>query len=66
MTLAVGRAPNGSDLILTWAGGTPPYQVQRSTTMTANSWTNVGASTTATTATHTPSGPRAYYRVKGS
>lgn len=66
MTLTVGRSANGSSLILTWAGGTPPYQVQRSTSMTTNSWANVGASTTATTTTLTPSGPRAYYRVKGS
>ncbi len=64
-TSTVTRQPNGS-LVLTWSGGTPPYQVQRSTTLLPNSWTNVGAGTAATTATVTPSGDRSYYRVVGS
>jgi len=66
MAISVSPIPNSTNLTLTWSGGTPPYQLQRSTTLAPNSWTNVGSSTSATTAKVTPSGPRSYYRVTGS
>ena len=40
------------------------YQIQRSTTLAPNSWTDLGSTTTSLTATFTDAGPSAFYRVK--
>ena len=64
-TLGV-RLGSGGQLILNWTGGTPPYQVQRSTSLSSNSWTNVGTTTSATTLTVTLGGLRGFYRILGS
>ncbi|MDB6069939.1 MAG: hypothetical protein JWL81_1110 [Verrucomicrobiales bacterium] len=62
---SVVRAPNGN-LTLQWTGGNAPYQVQRSTTLLQGSWQNVGNPVSTTSATVTPTGTKAFYRVTGS
>lgn len=62
---AITRAPNGT-LTLQWTGGNPPYQVQRSTTLLQGSWQNTGNPVSTTSATITPTGTKAFYRVTGS
>ncbi len=57
------RAGAGGQLVLEWSGGTPPYQVQRSPSLSSGSWTNVGPVTSATTFSVSSSGSRGFYRV---
>jgi hypothetical protein len=56
---------NGSNLVVTWSGGTPPYQVERRTTLSGGSWSNEGATTTSTSATVAITGNEGYIRVRG-
>lgn len=57
---------SGTELTLVWSGGNPPYQVQTRSDVASGTWTNVGAATTATTATVTITGAQGYYRVQGN
>ena len=57
------RTVAGGQLVLEWSGGTPPYQVQRSPSLSSGSWTNVGPVTSATTFSVSSSGSRGFYRV---
>jgi hypothetical protein len=54
---------SGSELTLTWSGGTPPYQVQTRSNLTTGTWSNVGGTTTQTTATVPIAGTAGYFRV---
>jgi hypothetical protein len=56
---------SGNNMIITWSGGTPRYQLQSRSSLTSGSWTDVGTSTTALTATVPMSGPQMFYRVVG-
>jgi len=57
---------NGANLIINWAGGTPPYQLQkRANFNTGTPWVNEGAASAATTATIPISGSQDYFRVQG-
>jgi hypothetical protein len=58
-------ATTGTDLLLTWSGGIPPYQVQFSTDLTTSAWVNLGSPISATSLTVTPSNAAAFYRVIG-
>ena len=60
------RAGAGSQLVLEWSGGTPPYQVQRSPSLSSGSWNNVGPVTSATTLSVSSSGSRGFYRILDS
>ena len=60
------RAGAGSQLVLEWSGGTPPYQVQRSPSLSSGSWNNVGPVTSATTLGVSSSGSRGFYRILDS
>ena len=48
---------SGNDITLKWTGGTAPYQIQSSASMTARSWTNAGGPTSEKSATVTVTGP---------
>lgn len=52
-------------LVLNWAGGIAPYQVQITTDPTRLDWQDLGSPTPATTATVSPTHAIAFYRVLG-
>jgi hypothetical protein len=55
---------SGSDLVLTWSGGTPPYQVQRRADLNpATTWQNEGSPTGTNSATVPITGDQGYFRV---
>jgi hypothetical protein len=56
---------SGSNVVLSWAYGAPPYQVQTKANLTDPTWTNVGSSTTNMTATVPLSPGTAFFRVYG-
>jgi hypothetical protein len=60
-TLAV----SGTDLLLNWSGGIPPYQVQVSTDLTTSGWVNLGSPGNSITVSVTPSNAAAFYRILG-
>jgi hypothetical protein len=56
---------SGNDILLTWTGGTPPYQIQTSATLAAGSWVNVGASTTGNSAKVPAGNSPSFFRIVG-
>lgn len=56
-------ARDGNTLNFSWTGGNPPYQLQKTASLTNPEWTDVGPAGAATTATDTLSGDAAFYRV---
>jgi hypothetical protein len=57
--------PSGSNLVIDWAYGTPPFQVQSATSLTNPIWTDVGPTTPNRTATVPISSGTAFIRVFG-
>ena len=55
---------SGSTITINWAGGTPPYTLQKKSPITG-SWGDLQTGISGTSATDTISGTQAYYRVKG-
>jgi hypothetical protein len=56
---------SGSNVIISWSYGVPPFQLQTKTDLNG-SWSNVGSLTTNRTATVPISGTSAFFRVNGS
>jgi hypothetical protein len=56
-------AVTGATVTVTWAGGQPPYQLQRRNNLTAGNWENVGDPTNATQATDAIGPGSMFYRV---
>jgi hypothetical protein len=56
---------DGSDLVIEWVGGTPPFQVEVSDTMLDDSWTDQGSPTPDRTATVPAEGAAGFVRVEG-
>lgn len=56
---------SGNDISLTWSGGTPPYQVQTSLSLSPGSWTNIGPPTNGNSATVPMSGSSGFFRIAG-
>src|SRR5690606_24103515 len=56
---------DGSNLVITWEGGTPPFQVQRRSELTAGAWEDLGEPTEERTATVAISGDHEFFRVQG-
>ena len=56
---------SGSNAVIDWAYGTPPFQLQFKSSLTNTAWSNVGASTTNHTATVPLSSDTGFYRVYG-
>jgi hypothetical protein len=54
---------DAANIIITWSGGTPPYQLQRRNSLSSGSWENVGSATSNTQATDTLSAGPMFYRV---
>ena len=74
MNLVVGAAPlisstmvwQGSNVVLNWTGGIPPYQVQVATNLAVPiNWQNFGAPVSGNTLSITPSNDAAFYQIQG-
>jgi hypothetical protein len=52
-------------IVLSWTGGVPPYQVQAATGLTSPAWNNLGGPITTNTLVLTPSSVAAFYRIQG-
>ncbi len=57
--------PQSTNLMLTWNGGSPPYQVLSSTNLAPLSWFGVGGPFNATNLLIIPTNAAAYYQVVG-
>jgi hypothetical protein len=57
--------PQGGDLLLSWTGGIPPYQVQVTTNSLAVAWQDFGSATSSTSLLITPTNNAAFYRIVG-
>jgi hypothetical protein len=64
--ISLALSQQGPDLVLAWAGGQPPFQVESSSDLDSGNWQDVGAATTNRTMTIVPSSNRALFRVRGS
>lgn len=62
---AITVAVDGSNLRLTWTGGTAPYQVQRRTSLNSGGWVNEGAPVTETTAMVPITAEPGFFQVQG-
>ncbi len=58
-------APQGAQLLLSWTGGLPPFQVQVKTNLASTAWQNLGGSTTNRSLLIAPSGAGSSYRIVG-
>ena len=56
---------SGTDILLTWSGGTPPYQVQTNDTLAPATWVNIGPATNGNSTTLPMSGSRGFFRIVG-
>lgn len=56
---------SGTNLLLNWSGGIPPYQVQVSTSLILSNWVDLGGITTSNNLLISPSNSAAFYRVRG-
>ena len=55
----------GTNLLLDWAGGVAPYQVQTTTNLIIPNWQNVSSPTSATNLILSPNNAGAFYRIQG-
>lgn len=58
-------ARNGTNLVIEWNRGTPPFQIQFTPTLSTPAWSNVGNTTTDRTATVPLQGDMGFFRVQG-
>ena len=63
--LSVSVRRDGNSITLSWAGGTGPYQVQKTASLTNPSWQNVGSPTAGATWSDEIGAGAAFYRVVG-
>lgn len=61
ITIAVSR--QGNDLLVSWAGGTAPYQVQITTNLATVNWQNFGPALNANNLVITRTNAAAFYRI---
>jgi predicted alpha-1,6-mannanase (GH76 family) len=55
----------GTNLVLVWSGGTPPYQVWQATSLLSQTWQPFGPPTSATSLSVSVTNPAAFYRIGG-
>ena len=72
MNIAVGSVPiistislQGGNLLLSWTGGNPPYQVQTTTDLASPNWQDFGGPISSNTLSITPTNDTTFYRVGG-
>jgi len=72
MNIAVGSSPiistisfDGGNLLLSWTGGNPPYQVQSTTDLSSPHWQDFGGLISSNSLSITPTNDATFYRVGG-
>jgi uncharacterized repeat protein (TIGR03803 family) len=71
MTITVSLLPwisistQGTNIVLSWTGGQPPYSVQTANGLASPAWQTIAGPMTNTTLLATPSNAAAFYRVQG-
>jgi uncharacterized repeat protein (TIGR03803 family) len=63
--LVVQISPQGTNLMLTWSGGTAPYQVKVTTNLNSAIWADLGGPTSMTNLLVSPTNVSAYYQIQG-
>jgi uncharacterized repeat protein (TIGR03803 family) len=63
--IVVQISPQGTNLLLTWTGGSAPYQVKVATDLSSGVWQDLGSPTSATSLVLSPSNVSAYYQILG-
>jgi hypothetical protein len=53
------------NVVLSWSGGNPPFQVERTVSLTDPDWQNAGSTTSERTFSEPASGPGGFYRIRG-
>ena len=64
-SIIAGVSMQGTNLLLNWAGGIAPYQVETATNLAAPAWQPVGAPAGATSLLLPAANPAAFYRILG-
>ena len=70
MTITVVSLPSislstqGTNMVLNWSGGQPPYSVQMATNLAGAAWQTIAGPMTNTTLLVTPSNAAAFYRIQ--
>ena len=63
--ITVAILVQGTNVLLSWNGGNPPFEVQWTTNLAAPNWQDLADSLTTNTLSFTPSNDAAFYRVVG-
>ncbi len=61
--LSILLSTQGTNIVLNWSGGQPPYWVQMATDLASAAWQSIAGPMTNTTLVVTPSNAAAFYRV---
>jgi hypothetical protein len=64
-TITATITSRGTNLLLTWSGRKPPYQVQTASELVNPGWQNLGSPTTNTTMLLLPTNAGTFYRIQG-
>jgi uncharacterized repeat protein (TIGR03803 family) len=62
---SISLSTQGTNLVLNWSGGQPPYSVQMATSLASPAWQTIAGPMTSTTLLVTPSNAAAFYRIQG-
>jgi len=63
--LVASLLPQGNDLLLSWSGGIPPFEVQMKADLSDLNWISLGNFSTNTSLLVTPSNVARFYRIVG-
>jgi hypothetical protein len=63
--IIVGIVPQSPDMLLSWSGGIPPFQVQVATDLFSPDWQNWGIATAASNVLVAPSNAAGFFRIFG-
>jgi uncharacterized repeat protein (TIGR03803 family) len=61
---SISISTQGTNFVLTWSGGQPPYSVQTANNLASPAWQTMAGPTTNTTLVVTPSNSPAFYRIQ--
>jgi hypothetical protein len=64
-SILVQISQQGANVLLSWSGGSPPYQVMVTTNLSSAAWQNLGSPGSATNLLLAPTNVSSYYQVEG-
>ena len=62
-SLSISLSARGTNIVLNWSGGQPPYWVQMASDLASPAWQTIAGPMTNTTLLVTPTNTAAFYRV---